>query len=76
MSIKNQRLIKEIIDSIFNGEKNRGVLKQQLNAIKKDKDLKDRVVDGVFDKLFPNWKVVNRWVKTSVKLWLYYNYGI
>lgn len=74
--MNNKILINDVIVGILNNEANKGTLKVQLEMIKKNKDLKNRVIDGVFDKLFSKDSKIGWWAKTSAKIYLSYKYGI
>ena len=68
-------LAKELIEDIVNVVPAR-YLSYDLYVAKNDKYLRDKVIDGVFDKIFGKDSKVGGWAKFCTRTWLRWKYGI
>ena len=71
----NDFLKEEIINEVIEAIANKIINTEVLEIISKDKNLKNKVIDGVIERLFGKGKV--SWLlKAGVKGYLAYNYRI
>jgi len=54
----------------------KGYLKSALEEIKTDTDLKNQLIDMIFDKIFGKNTKIGWWAKLGCKVWLAYRYGL
>lgn len=68
-------IIDNLIDEITHGKKTKEDYKNVLNVIKKDKKLKNYLIDKVVDKIFGKGKL-SFLIKISIKLYLSTKFGL